>query len=75
MSIRIPEDLSFVAYDDMEWMTFVEPNITALWQPVYDMGTVAAEMLIRRLRSPEVEPVRRVLGTKLIVRGSTMAPR
>ena len=75
MSIRIPEDLSFVAYDDMEWMTFVEPNITALWQPVYDMGTVAAEMLIRRLRSPEVEPVRRLLGTKLIVRGSTMAPR
>ncbi|EWY38574.1 hypothetical protein N825_12240 [Skermanella stibiiresistens SB22] len=75
MGIRIPGDLSFVAYDDMEWMTFVEPNITALSQPVYEMGKVAAEMLIRRLRSPEVEPARRLLDTTLIVRGSTAAPR
>ncbi|MBK1842945.1 LacI family DNA-binding transcriptional regulator [Azospirillum sp. YIM B02556] len=75
LGIRIPEDLSFVAYDDMEWMTFVEPNITALSQPVYEMGKAAAELLIRRLRSPGIEPSRCLLDTTLIVRGSTMAPR
>jgi LacI family transcriptional regulator len=75
LGVAIPDDLSFVAYDDMEWMIFVKPAITAVSQPIYEMGVAAADMLIRRLQAPERASSMLVLEAQLVVRGSTAKPR
>jgi LacI family transcriptional regulator len=75
LGVAIPDDLSFVAYDDTEWMIFVKPAITAVSQPVYDMGVAAADMLVRRLRAPDRASSMLVLEVRLVIRGSTAKPR
>ena len=73
--LSIPFDISVVGFDDMEWYSIFNPQITAVSQPAYDIGRVAAERLLDRLGSKERNSPRRfVLDTRLIVRKSTMEP-
>lgn len=68
--LSIPSDISFVCFDDMLWTTAFQPPITAVAQPTYELGTLAAEFLIKRLQNPE-RPINKVaLETKLILRNS-----
>lgn len=47
--LRMPEEISVVAYDDFPWTELVDPPLTVVSQPVYDMGREAARALLRRL--------------------------
>jgi LacI family transcriptional regulator len=68
--LRIPDDISFVAYDDMDWMTFLTPSISAVAQPVYEMGQAAAHMLLERMEKPNSTARRTVLKAKFVKRQS-----
>lgn len=46
--MRIPEDLSLVAFGDYQWMTLVTPPITALRGPLPELTRHAARLLMRR---------------------------
>jgi DNA-binding LacI/PurR family transcriptional regulator len=73
--LKIPDDISIIGFDDMPWATLLQPPITAIAQPTYELGQQAAELLLARLKDPG-KPVSHVqLNTTLIVRGSTGAPR
>jgi len=72
--LRIPRDLSLVAFDDVEWMSLVHPPITAVRQPVAAMARTAADLMLKRLtegapRRPSVT----VFTSELIVRRSVAA--
>jgi len=74
--LRVPRDVSVVAFDDVPWMSMVEPPVTAVRQPVADMARSAAELALRRLRDGREErPSSVVFGTELVVRGSVAPPR
>ena len=49
MNIGIPDRLSLVGFDDLEWYDFVAPPITAV-KPVYELGRIAAQSLLQRIR-------------------------
>lgn len=69
--LRVPRDLSVVAFDDVQWMSMVEPPLTAVRQPVADMARSAAELALRRLREGREErPSTMVFRTELVERGS-----
>ncbi|GAA0465035.1 substrate-binding domain-containing protein [Streptomyces olivaceiscleroticus] len=74
--IRVPEDFSVVAYDDVVAALGSTP-LTAVAPPKKEVGRAAAELLLHRLRQPAGErpaPVRRIeLLPDLQVRGSTAA--
>ncbi|MET9499143.1 substrate-binding domain-containing protein [Streptomyces sp. NPDC006552] len=73
--VRVPEDCSVIAYDDVVAALGSTP-LTAVSPPKADVGRAAAELLLRRLggRGP-AGPVRRLeLLPELKVRGSTRAP-
>ena len=53
---KIPDDISIVGFDAMEWLRIVNPPLTIIEQPVRDMGRMAAEILIRRLRDDKDAP-------------------
>jgi LacI family transcriptional regulator len=73
--LRVPEDLSIVGFDDTQQAAIVTPPLTSVRQPLEEMGRVAVSRLLRLIEKQRVEALRVELGTKLIVRASTAAPR
>jgi LacI family transcriptional regulator len=69
--LQLPDDLSLVGFDDLDWTTLVDPPITVVAQSPTDMGRLAATVLFSRLKGSDEPPERRVLPTELLVRGST----
>jgi LacI family transcriptional regulator len=70
----LPDDVSLVAFDDMPWMTMVDPAITTVAQPTDELGRRAAALLVRRVDDPAREPTVECLEPSLVVRGSTGRP-
>lgn len=48
--IRVPEDLAVVSFDDSQYSNFSSPRITSLSHGAYNVGRMAAELLVRQLR-------------------------
>ena len=66
----IPEQVSLVGFDDMDWASSLRPPLTVVAQPAYEMGETAAAILLERIHDPG-RPIRKiVLDTRLIVRAS-----
>lgn len=68
--LKIPEDIAIVGFDDMYWSISLNPPLTAVKQPGYEIGKRAAETLFQRVKEPNREPVKMVLKTELIKRNS-----
>jgi LacI family transcriptional regulator len=77
LGLRCPEDVALAMFDDIPFGDVIQPRLTVVAQPAYDMGRVAAELLIARLAGTETspEPVRHMLAPELLVRESTIARR
>ena len=69
--LKIPEELSVTGFDDMEISAFYDPPLTTVAVPAYEMGRMAAKILIEYLRGDSQEPQQCMLEANLIVRGST----
>jgi LacI family transcriptional regulator len=67
----VPEEVSIVGFDDLEWMTIVRPPVTVVSQPTYELGATAATRLLARLAGDDDPPRTLMLETTFIVRGST----
>jgi len=70
----IPEDLSLVGFDDIEFVSLLDPPLTTVHMPKYSLGRESARILLSRL-GRKTEPSQHVLPTELIVRGSTARAR
>lgn len=69
--VRIPEDLSFIGFDDDYWTTLVDPPITVVSQPVHDIGRKAIELVIQMIQGWSRKEFRHiVLHSELVVRQS-----
>jgi len=68
--LRIPDDLALVAFDEMDWMPLMEPSLTVVAQPTYELGHTAAELLLKRIQDPARPPTEAVLQPTLIIRQS-----
>jgi LacI family transcriptional regulator len=70
--LRIPEDLSIVGFDNIEFSAAVSPALTTIAQPVKELSVVAAERLIGNIKCgvEHRESARIILDPQLIVRDS-----
>ena len=73
--IAVPDDLSIVGFDDIHLAGYINPPLTTVAQPKYELGVIAAELLLARLAEPDLPPQRRLLQAQLVVRQSTAACR
>jgi LacI family transcriptional regulator len=75
--VRVPDDVSIVSFDDSEWLSFWQPPITTVDIAVDEMGTLAVELLMRRITGSEHPDIPRTysLSTVLIERQSCAAPK
>ena len=71
-NISIPDDVSVIGYDDIDFATSATVPITSISQPSYELGFTAAELLISEGKSPEKHVHQRIeFQPKLVVRSST----
>jgi DNA-binding LacI/PurR family transcriptional regulator len=73
--LKIPQDISVISFDDMEWFKYFSPPLTAIYQPSYELGKSAGALLIEKLKRRRKKPKEIVLPTKLIIRESCSAPK
>jgi LacI family transcriptional regulator len=71
--IAIPDDLSVIGFDDMEFASHLTPPLTTVRLPYYEMGHMAANTLFRVLRGEAVPSVE-ATPVSLVLRGSTAPP-
>lgn len=67
---RIPEDLSVIGFDDREIAQYMHPPLTTLLLPQYEMGRLAAELLIDLTGGLELRQHQMKVECKLIERSS-----
>jgi DNA-binding LacI/PurR family transcriptional regulator len=75
--LKVPQDVSVVGFDDIQSAAYQNPALTTVRQPLREMGRIAAETLLRRIRlsgsdSPGGETMVR---PELIIRETTCAPQ
>jgi DNA-binding LacI/PurR family transcriptional regulator len=68
--LSIPHDVAIVGFDDMPWGPALNPPLTAIAQPTYDLGYTAADLLLRRISERNGEITEVVLEPQLVVRAS-----
>jgi len=72
MNIKIPRDIAVLGFDDWDWAELIDPPITVIRQPTYQIGWKAATLLIKRAknRGKSGKPSLIVFEPELIVRQS-----
>lgn len=75
--LRVPEDVSVVGFDDIQSAAYQNPALTTIRQPLRNMGSIAAEAVLRRIRHSSARPTTKQITVvpELIVRDTTCAPR
>ena len=49
LKLDVPGDVSVVGFDDLPEFMFMKPFLTVARQPAYEMGRLAAELLLKRI--------------------------
>jgi len=71
---RVPEDISVVGFDDIQSAAFHNPSLTTIRQPLHKMGTIAARVLLQRVRGQNSVPQMMSVLPELVIRESTCPP-
>ena len=73
--ITIPDEIALIGFDDMPWAVALNPPLTAVKQPSYDLGTMATDLLLKRLEDPARSTSSIVLSPRLVIRKSCGSER
>lgn len=74
LNLRCPQDLSIVGFDSFEFDEFTEPSLTSVYQPGYQLGAAAANLLMERIQGSTAPAQSLVLDTELKCRSSSGPP-
>jgi len=70
MGRRVPEDIRLLCFDDNDLFRIGRPSVTAIAQPIEQIGEMAVRLLVDMLATKSSVPVHHILPTQLIVRES-----
>lgn len=70
---RIPEDVALVGFSDTPAAALIDPPLTTVYQPAFEMGRTAVSLLMKQFSAEDgtFTPETVVLDTELLVRGSS----
>ena len=68
-SLRVPEDVSIVGFDDLPTSQYAIPPLTSVHQPAYELGRLAASAMLQLLAG--AKPAVEVPAPRLIARESS----
>jgi LacI family transcriptional regulator len=73
LALRVPQDIKLVCFSNLETAAILNPSLTTITQPAFEMGKAAATILFKALGNPSFSIIKEdiVIPSTLIVRGST----
>ncbi|WP_299539269.1 LacI family DNA-binding transcriptional regulator [uncultured Herbaspirillum sp.] len=71
MTLRFPDDVGLLCFDELAWSPLVGSGISTIEQPTYDIGFTAIERLLVRIHGERSVRMEMLLDPRLICRGST----
>lgn len=69
--VNIPRDILVSGFSESRKALIIEPNLTSVEQPTFEIGKTAAELLLEQIKNKKTTPRRVVLEARLNVREST----
>jgi LacI family transcriptional regulator len=75
--LKIPQDIALLGFSNWFFGELMEPSLTSIDQPGFEMGQEAARLLIRQIELKDKEdfepqPETKVLKTRLVIRNSSL---
>lgn len=70
-SLRVPEDLALIGYDDIDFAQSTVVPLSSIRQPAREIGAAAVDALFAALEDPDAAPQRIRFRPELVVRAST----
>lgn len=75
--LKIPDDIAIVGYSNWFFSALMDPPLSSVHQPGFEMGMEAARLLISQIEmkekgESEVVPEKKILKTHLVIRESSM---
>ncbi|KAA9159063.1 LacI family transcriptional regulator [Amycolatopsis acidicola] len=72
--LHVPEDVSVVGFTDAGWMSAVYPAVTAVSQPVEEMGRLAGELIVAMTRGGRPRETPHLVVPGALVRRESVGP-
>jgi len=69
--LTIPTDVALVGFTGEFHSTVVEPSLTSVTHPTFEMGQEAANLFFERMKNPSAPPRQIVMKTNLVIRNSS----
>jgi DNA-binding LacI/PurR family transcriptional regulator len=76
LRVKVPDEVSLLAFDDPDWTSFITPALTTVRNPRQQVAVLALETLLARITAPESARAvanERLIPSELVVRESCRA--
>ncbi|MBL7732781.1 MAG: LacI family DNA-binding transcriptional regulator [Chitinophagaceae bacterium] len=75
--LKVPDDMGLIGFSNTDLTELLDPPLSVIKQPAFEMGEIATGLLLQLIESkrPVTDFETRVLGTELIIRGSSVDNR
>ncbi len=70
--LSVPDDIAVAGFDGIEYAGVSNPSLTTIVQPSYDMGCIAMEMLIKKMKGVAKSNQEVIIEHELVIRESTV---
>lgn len=71
MGLKIPDDVGIVGFDDRRICKYLDPTLTSVFQPKYEMGARGMDLLIKIIEGEEIKERKIYLDMRLSIRQSS----
>ncbi|MBM7587333.1 LacI family repressor for deo operon, udp, cdd, tsx, nupC, and nupG [Bacillus pakistanensis] len=68
--LSVPEDIAVVGFDDIEMASIIEPELTTVAQPTFEIGSTAMDLLLCLMKKEQLTKKQYVLEDQLVIRQS-----
>ena len=69
--LQIPKDVAILGFNNEIICNFVEPTLSSIDHPAFDMGFAAAKILLKQITAKEIVQEKQLIRSKLVVRESS----
>jgi LacI family transcriptional regulator len=73
--VDVPGEMSFLAFDDFEWLSLLQPPVSAIRQPVDQIAVGAWQLMLHKIGGQPISTPHIRASGELIIRGSTAIER
>ncbi|MBL7870906.1 MAG: LacI family DNA-binding transcriptional regulator [Cyclobacteriaceae bacterium] len=69
--LNIPKDVAILGFNNEDTCRFVEPTLSSIDHPAFDMGAAATEILLKQIHRDEITQEKRLIKSRLVIRESS----